>query len=67
MPDQHLPNSPIPGRLMVVVWLANIAIIMLGVGVAYVVRVEGTGFALGALSAMALFQIFHRIKYGYWF
>jgi len=53
--------------MMVIVWTANVAVVALIIGAAFLIKANGVDFALGVLFATAIYQIVHRITHGAWF
>ena len=52
--------------LMLIVWAANIFIILAALFFAWVIKVGGLDFSLGVIFATAVYNICHRVIYGRW-
>lgn len=52
--------------LMLIVWAANLLLIVFALGFAWVGSRFGVDFALGVIVASTIYNVCHRVIYGRW-
>ena len=53
-------------RPMAIAWVATIILVALVAGLAHLMKFGGVEFSIGVVVGTAVYNIFHRIRYGAW-
>lgn len=51
---------------MLYAWMATLLLIAVITWLAHLLKLGGVGFSLGVIVGVAIYNVVHRVRYGYW-